>query len=220
MKSGSCGWAKCPARGGAWTAVAAAESSALAYSLDVVFADAAAGAGAFHFVNVDADFAGEASHVRRGGNGLAMFGACNFAQLRRHGEGRRGGLRLVGRQRLFFGFAFGANRGLKCEARAVLSGDVFDGGVARAGGRWSSGSAFEREDDLSDFYLFAFFDFYFFDHAADRRWNFDDGLVGFQFHHRLAFGNFRAGSDHEADEIALRNVFAEFGESEFGGGLG
>ena len=61
---------------------------------------------------------------------------ATLPKLHRHGEGRRGGLRLVGRQRLFFGFAFGANRGLKCEARAVLSGNVFDGRVAaaRAGG--------------------------------------------------------------------------------------
>ena len=81
------------------------------------------------------------------------------------------------------------------------------------------GSAFEGEDDLSDFYFFAFFYFYFFDHATDRGRHFDDGFVGFQFHHRLALGNFGAGRDHEADEITLRNVFAEFGEGEFGGGL-
>ena len=87
-KSGSCGWAKCPARGGAWTAVAAAESSAFAYSFDVVFADASAGAAAFDFVDVDADFARQAPHVRRGRNGLAMFGARNLAQLHRHAEDR------------------------------------------------------------------------------------------------------------------------------------
>ena len=33
-------------------------------------------------------------------------------------------LRLIRRQRLFFGFALGANRSLKSQPRAVLPGDV------------------------------------------------------------------------------------------------
>ena len=194
-KSGSCGWAKCPARGGACAAVAAAESESFRVRLDVVFADASAGAGAFDFVDVDADFARQTPHVRRGGNGLTMFGAGNFAQLRRHGEHGRGLLRLVGRQRLFFGFAFGANRGLKCEARAVLSGNVFDRErCGSTGFGWCWCSAFEREDHLSDFDLLAFFYFNVFDDAADRRRNFDHGFVGFQFHDRLAFGNLVPGA--------------------------
>ena len=72
--------------------------------------------------------------------------------------------------------------------------------------RWRA--AFEREDDLANFDLLAFLDFDLFDDAADRRGNLDDGLVGLQFHHRLAFGNLRAGSDHQADEIALVEIFS------------
>ena len=72
--------------------------------------------------------------MRRGGNGLAMFGSSNFAQLHRHAERRHCRLRLVGRQGLFFGLALGANRGLKRETRSVLSGNVFDRSVARS--RW------------------------------------------------------------------------------------
>ncbi len=144
------------------------------------------------------------------------LGARNFAQLHGHAEYRRGRLRLIGRQRLFFGLALGANRGLKCEARSVLSGDVFDRErCARAGFGLCGCSAFEREDHLANFDLLAFFDFDFFDHAADRRRNFDHGFVGLEFHDRLAFGNFRAGRDHQANQIALRDVFSEFGQFEF-----
>ena len=64
----------------------AAESRDFGVCLHVVFADASAGAGAFHFVNVDADFARQAPDMRRGRNRLAMLGARNFAQLRRHAE--------------------------------------------------------------------------------------------------------------------------------------
>ena len=60
-----------------------------------------------------------------------MFGACNFAQLRGHAECGQRLLRLVGRQSLFFRLAFGANRRLKCEARSVLPGNMFDRSVAR-----------------------------------------------------------------------------------------
>src|SRR5579872_1798505 len=48
-KSGSCGWAKCPARGAVWTAVIAEQSFRV--HLDVVVADAPAGAAAFDFVD-------------------------------------------------------------------------------------------------------------------------------------------------------------------------
>ena len=59
------------------------------------------------------------------------------------------------------------------------------------------------------------FDPNLFDHAADRGGNFDHGFVGFQFHHRLAFRNLGAGRNHEAHEIALRDVLSEFGQFEF-----
>ena len=100
------------------------------------------------------------------------------------------GVRLVRGKRLFFGLAFGAHRGLEREASGVLSGDVFDGSVARYGGCGVRRSAaLESEDDLPDFDLLAFLDFDLFDYAADGRGNFNDGLVGLQFHHGLAFGN-------------------------------
>ena len=144
------------------------------------------------------------------------LGAGDLAQLHGHGEHGRGLLRLVGRQGLFFGLALGANRGLKREARSVLSGNVFDRSVACPTGFglcWCS--AFEREDDLPNFDLLAFFDFDFFDDAADGRRDFDHGFVGLEFHDRLAFGNFGAGRDHQTNEIALGDVFSEFGELEF-----
>ena len=57
-------------------------------SLDVIFADAAAGSSALHFVDINAHLAGEAPDVRRSWNGLAVFSACHLAKLRRHIEGR------------------------------------------------------------------------------------------------------------------------------------
>ena len=51
--------------------------------------------------------------------------------------------------------------------------------------------------------------------AADRRRNFDDGLVRFQLHHGLAFFDVGAGRDHQANQIALLNVFAQLGQFEF-----
>ncbi len=58
-----------------------------------------------------------------------------------------------------------------------------------------------------------------FHHAVDGRRNFDDRFVGFQLHHWLAFGDFGAGRNHQAHQIALRDVLAEFGQFEFLGAL-
>ena len=67
-------------------AAATRSQQRLGVSLDIVFADASAGAGAFHVVDVHADFARQAPDVRRGGNRCAMLRARHFAQLLRHGE--------------------------------------------------------------------------------------------------------------------------------------
>ena len=132
----------------------------LRVGFNVVVADESARTGALDFINVDAELAGKTPHMRRGRNGLAVFGAGNFAQLRRHAEPRSRLLRLVGREGLFFGFSFGANRSLKRQARSMLSGNVFHRSVSRAGRlRWRRCSAFQREDHLSDFDLLAFFHF-------------------------------------------------------------
>ena len=125
---------------------------------------------------------------------------------------------LIGRKGLFFGLSLGANRCLKRQACSVLSGDMFDRSVAGARSLClSRGSAFQSEDHLSNFDLLAFFYLDLFDNPADRRRHFDHGLVRFQLHHRLPFGNLGAGGDHQTHQIALRNVFSEFGEFEFAG---
>jgi hypothetical protein len=56
---------------------------------------------------------------------------------------------------------------------------------------------------------FTFFDADLVHRPADRGGNFDDRLVGFEFHHRLAFGDARAERNHQAYQIALRYVFAQ-----------
>src|ERR1700691_3293462 len=82
-----------------------------------------------------------------------------------------------------------------------------------------SRAAFERENDLADFYLLSLFDFYIAHHAADAGWNFYDGLFGFVFHHRLPFGDARARRDHEAHELAAVDVLAKFRKFEFAGAV-
>ena len=103
------------------------------------------------------------------------------------------------------------------EAGGLLSGNVFDRFSGRLGGLRLR-TTFQREDDLADFDLVAFFDLDLFHDSADRGRNFDDGFVGLEFHHRLTFGDLRSGSDHQAHQIALIDVLAEFGKLEFGSG--
>ena len=64
-------------------------------------------------------------------------------------------------------------------------------------------AALERENYLAHFDLRAFLNLDFFDRASHRRRNFHDRLVGFQFHHRLAFGDFRSRRNHEPHQVAL-----------------
>ena len=83
-------------------------------SLHIVFTDTPAGACTLHLVDVNAKLTRKSPHMRSRGNGLAMFGARNFSELRGHAERLRCRLRLVGRKSLFFRLALGANRCLKC----------------------------------------------------------------------------------------------------------
>ena len=183
---------------------------------DVILADTPAGPSTFDGVDIHADFAGEPAGVGSGGNGFPMLGSGNLAQLRGHGKRGWARLRLIGRQSLFFGFSLGANGGLEGEARAGLSGDVLYGLAGRlCGFGLRRASALQGEDHLADFDLLAFLYLYFVDDSADRGRNLDDGFVGFEFHHGLAFGNFGAGRDHQANEIALRNIFAKFLQAKF-----
>ena len=125
---------------------------------DIVFADASGGTRTFHIVNVHADFAGKTSNMRRRRNGFAMLGACNFAELSRHGEcWFRLSRRSIRRERLFLGLPFCLHRQLEPDASGLLSGDVLDGcslSFWRCSRRRSA--TLESEDDLADFDLLAF----------------------------------------------------------------
>ena len=71
------------------------------------------------------------------------------------------------------------------------------------------------KNHLADFYFLAFLDADFLDRTGYGRWNFDDCLVGLQLHHRLPFGDARTQRDHQPDQVALVDVFAEFRQLEF-----
>src|ERR1700719_453978 len=166
---------------------------------DIVFTDSSAGASAFYGVNVDADLPRQAAGVRSAGNRLAMLCSGNLAELHRHGKRGRTRLRLIGRERLLLGFSLSANGGLKGEPRTMLSRNMLNRAVLRPRSfSGSRGGALQGENYLANFYLLALFNFYFVDDAADRGGNFDHGFVRFEFHDRLAFGNFCAGRDHKA----------------------
>src|SRR5580692_10184036 len=159
--------------------------------------------------------------MRGRGDWCSALGACHFFQLCRHGEARVKRLRLIAWKRLFFRFSLGLDGGLESEARSLLSGHVLDwnmpGALCLRRGR-----TFEREDNVANFNLVALLYVDFFDDSADRGGYFDDRFIGFKFHHRLAFGDLDARRNHEPDEIALGDVFAEFGKLELGwaGGRG
>jgi hypothetical protein len=78
----------------------------------------------------------------------------------------------------------------------------------------------QGENHLPNLDFLAFLDLYFIDNAAHGRRNLNHRLFGFQFHDRLAFGNFGAWGDHQANQIALRNVFSEFLQAKFGRAAG
>src|SRR6266576_526101 len=62
-------------------------------------------------------------------------------------------------------------------------------------------AVFYGEDHLADFNFLSFFDPNILDCPAHRRWNFDHCLVGFQFHHCLAFGDIGPRRNHQPDQI-------------------
>ena len=74
-----------------------------------------------------------------------------------------------------------------------------------------TGPIFNGENDLSDFQLVAFFYADIFDHSGYGGRNFNYGLVGFQFHHRLTFIDNIAGRDHQPYEVTLFDIFPELG---------
>ena len=53
------------------------------------------------------------------------------------------------------------------------------------------------------------------EHAVAGRFNFDDRFVGLKLHHWLALSHRRTGCNHQAHQVTLMNVFAEFGQFEF-----
>ncbi len=153
--------------------------------------------------------------MRCGGRRRAIFRARNLAQLLRHGKsfGRKS-RRLIRQKYLCFGFSFGLYRRLKRQASLMLLGNVLDRSMPRLfrlGGR----APFQGENHLANFDFLAFFDPNLLDRAAYRRGNLHHGLVGFQFHHRLAFGDSRARGNHQPDKVALIDVFSQLRQSEF-----
>ncbi len=139
----------------------------------------------------------------------------NLAQLFGHGKtfGRLN-LRLIGQKYLRLGFALGLYRRLNRQASLMLLGNMFDRSVLRFL-RLRGSAAFQGEDHLANFDLGAFLDLDFLDRARHRRRNFHHRLVSFQFHHRLAFGNFRARRNHQPHQIALIDVLSQFRQPEF-----
>ena len=185
--------------------------------LDVVLGNAAAGTGAGHLIKINAQFARQTADVRCGGNGPVLLRARDLAKLCGHAERRCSRrTRRVRRQRLFFGLAFGADGRLKRQSCPGLAGNVFHGGGLRATDFRHGGCALQQENQLADGDFLSLLDENVLHGPTDRGGNFDDGLVRFQFHDRLAFTDARSGCDHEADEIALRDVFAKFGQPELG----
>src|SRR5216683_3827768 len=94
-----------------------------------------------------------------------------------------------------------AGTGSRCSVPATLPSCT---------GMVNDGAAFQREDNFPDFYLLALFDSYLTHHAANVGWNFNDSLVGLQFHDGLAFEDTCARRDHEAHQVSRVDVLAQF----------
>ena len=73
----------------------------------------------------------------------------------------------------------------------------------------------ERNDYLADFQLLAFFDVNLAHDSAGRRWNFDSGLIGFEFEQRLVFIDLLADFDEDLEQIARADVLPQFREFHF-----
>src|SRR3989442_206923 len=54
-----------------------------------------------------------------------------------------------------------------------------------------------------------------FNSSSERRRYFDHGFVSLKLHDGLTFGDGGAGRDHQAHQVSLMNVFAEFRKLEF-----
>ena len=98
----------------------------------------------------------------------------------------------------------------------MLARYVFDGSVFYRLGRWRR-AALKREDDLSDFDLFALLNSNFLDYSSHGGWNLDDSFVSFELHHWLAVRDFGARRNHQPHEVALFDVLAKFWQPEFRG---
>ena len=151
--------------------------------------------------------------MRSRGDGTAMVNTGCPVQIEWHAERRDGSVPgLVGRQRLFFGSSFR----LHCRLKGLAF--VF---VRFVGARWllclRSGSCpgFKREYELPDFDFFSLRYQNVFHNSAQRRWDLHHGLVGLNFHDGLAFGDLCAWGNHQANQIALMHVLAEFRQLEF-----
>ena len=73
----------------------------------------------------------------------------------------------------------------------------------------------ERNDYLADLQLLALFDVNLADDSAGRRWNFDRGLIGFEFEQRLVFIDLLADFDEDLEQIARADVLPQFREFHF-----
>ena len=73
----------------------------------------------------------------------------------------------------------------------------------------------ERNDYLADFQLLAFFDVNLAHDPAGRRWNFDSGLIGFEFEQRLVLIDLLADFDEDLEQIARADVLPQFREFHF-----
>ena len=151
-------------------------------------------------------------------NRFPVLGTGHLAQLHWHRERGRCSLRLIWRQRLLLRLTFRLNCSLKRQARRLLAGNMLDRRSLWApwlGARLSAPR--QRKNDLSDLNFLSFLDLHLFYRAANRRRNFHYRFLSFELHHRLAFRNFHAGTDHEPDQISLINVLAQFRQLEFQG---
>jgi ribosomal protein L32 len=72
-----------------------------------------------------------------------------------------------------------------------------------------------RKNDLANFNFVAFFDSNFLYGAAHRGRHFDNSLIRFQLHDGLAGAHRGSRRNHEANEIALFDVFSQLGKFEF-----
>jgi hypothetical protein len=183
-------------------------------SFHVVFANAPAATRAFDFVNVDAEFAGEpaaCAELRERVRDVQFRQPCPVAAGMEKASGR--GMRLIGRQRLFFGFALGANRSLERQPRAVLPGDVLDRPALRAR------AVSARADGAAPFSVKISWPTLIFspsltltsltipltdDGTSTTAFSVSSSMTGWPSE------TLAPGCNHQAHQVALRDIFSEF----------